>query len=211
MIKRPLLAALGLLALCTSAFAQGNVNSVPQVGVVSSFAKQYTYSAVSISLATASSATDIFCISGSGARAISIKEVRISATGTANSVPFVLLRRASLDTGGTAATSTALPAAGKNSSSDPASIATLIAYTANPTIPDSSPTYLKAEIFNAAAANAQGGSTLIWIAGEAIGFFTKAWDIPKGSANATQQICVNMNAITLSSPVVTISITWTEQ
>lgn len=208
-MKRLLLTACALGALLGPASAQ--VNTVPQVGTISNLDKQYTYAAVSISLATAASATDVFCIAGSASRTISVKEIRISGTGTANSVPFVLVRRAILDTGGTAATSTALPVAGKNYSVDPASVATLVAYTANPTINDASPTYLKAEVFNAAAANAQGGGTLVWVAGEAISFFSKGWDIPKSAAGATQQICINMNGVTLASPVVTISMAWIEQ
>lgn len=204
-----LLMAIGIgLALLGVAFAQG-VNTVPQVGVISAFEKQYTYSAVSIGLVPPASATDIFCISGSGARAISIKQIRMGLSGTAAAVPITLLRRASLDTGGTAATSTAAPVAAPNMSTDPASSATLIAYTAVPTIVDASPVYLRTSKYVTAAATAQGPAPIVWQAGEAVSIFSKAFNIPKG--NVVQQICINMNATTVTSPVADIDITWIEQ
>jgi hypothetical protein len=187
--------------------ASAQVNYVPQVGTVSAYLKEYTYSAVSIGLVPPASATDIFCISGAASRNISVKQIRISMTGTAASVPFTLLRRASLDTGGSAATGNALPVAVPNNSTDPASIAVLTAYTAVPTIVDTSPSLLRSQIYVTAAATAQGPVPIVWTAGDALGTFTKAFDVVKGT---TQQLCINMNTTSVTSPVVDIDITWTE-
>ena len=203
-----LLLSLGLwLGLTSLAIAQ---NTVPQVGVTSAYVKQLTYSAASIGLVPAASATDIFCISGSSSRSISIKQISISGTaGTLVTAPFTLLRRTTLDTGGTAATTTALPVAAPNLSSDPAATATLTAYTANPTINDSSPTYFRSSTLtlNTTSTTVQA-SPLVWSFGERIGDFAKALDIPKGST--AQQYCINLNAVSVSSGVLNIDITWVE-
>lgn len=208
-MKRILTSALGLLALCTAALAQ--VNTVPQVGTLSAIQKQYTYSAVARGLAPAASATDIFCISGSTSRAISIKLIRISGTAqTLQSVPFTVLRRATLDTGGTAATGTALPVASSHfTASQPAASAVLTAYTANPTINDTSPLYFRSQ-WNTLPVTSTSLSigVINWAFGELVGEFSRALDIPKSS---TQQYCINLNAVTVSSGVLDIDISWTEQ
>lgn len=206
-MKRSLLSALGLLALGGTALAQ--INYVPQVGVSSGIVKQSTYSAVSLGLVPASSATDIFCISASSTKNISIKRIGISGTaGTLVTLPFTVVRRASLNTGGTAATTTALPVASPNISTDVASTATLTAYTANPTIVDSSPLYFRSAVASLNTTSALVASPVLeWKFGEQIGEFTRGLDIIKGS---TQQVCVNLNAISVTSGVLNIDITWVE-
>ena len=106
MLKRSLAAALGLLALCSSALAQQpGINSVPQTGVLQASLRVKTYGAVSVGLVPAAAATDIFCIGASASKTVAITRVELSGTATtALSTPVVILRRASLDTGGTAAT-----------------------------------------------------------------------------------------------------------
>lgn len=211
-MKRTTLAFLALALAASAAFAQP-VNNVPQVGVISATQKQYTYSAISRGLVPASSATDIFCIAGSTSRAISIKRIRITGTaGTLVTAPFTLLRRATLDTGGTAATTTALPVAAPNMSTDPASVATLVAYTANPTLNDSSPTYFRSQWLSLNVTSALVGPIPIeWDAGEAVSWFSKGLDIPKSTAGSTQQYCINLNAVSVSSGLLDIYITWVEQ
>lgn len=205
-MKRILLGGVALLLSAGLALCQ--VNVVPQVGVTSGIVKQPTYSAVSIGLVPASSATDIFCISGSATKAISIKRLEISGiAGTAISVPVTVLRRVSLDTGGTPASTTALPVATPNESVDAAATATLIAYTANPTIVDASPSYLRSSYVSFPLTTSTV-SPQTWVFGEEVGWFTKAMNIPKGSA--TQQVCVNFNATTVSSGTLNLYISWVE-
>lgn len=206
-MKRLLLVGALIGALCAPAIAQ--VNVVPQVGVESGIVKQATYSAVSIGLVPAASATDIFCISGSTTKSISIKRISVSGTaGTLVTAPFTLLRRVSLDTGGTAATTTALPVAGANFSTDPAATAVLTAYTANPTIVDASPLYFRTATLSLPTTSALvSAPRLIWEFGEAVGTFSRGLDILK---NTAQQVCINLNAVSVTSGLLNIDITWVE-
>lgn len=205
-MKRFLLSLVVLTALVGAASAQ--VNVVPTVGVTSGIVKQVTYSASSIGLVPASAATDIFCISGSATKSISIKRLEVSGiAGTAISVPVTVLRRVSLDTGGTAAVTTALPVATPNESTDPAATATLIAYTANPTIVDTAPVYPRSTYVSLPVTTGNVASQ-VWVFGEEVGWFTKALNIPK--ASTTQQYCVNLNATTITTGSLNLSISWVE-
>lgn len=207
-MKRFLL-PLGLwLGLLAPALAQG-VNVVPQVGVTSAYVKQRTYAAVSIGLVPAASATDVFCIGASATANISIKRIGISGTaGTLVTVPITILRRATLDTGGTAATTTALPVASTNFSSDSAATAVLTAYTANPTINDASPVYFRTAVTSFNVTSALVASPVLeFHFGEWVAHFARALDLLKGS---TQQVCVNLNAVSVSSGLINIDISWVE-
>lgn len=201
-------ALLGVLAIPASA----QVNVVPQVGLTTSYLTKQTYSAVWIGLAPASTTTDLICISGSATKNITLRQLKLSGSaGTTLSLPVTLLHRASLDTAGTAASTTANPAntISKRLSSNGAATAVLISYTANPTIGDTSPTYID---------SAQLGVSLTTMATVSIPV-TFDWTnnnvglvqppiIPK---NSTEQICVNLNSTSLASGLLTGSITWTEE
>jgi hypothetical protein len=189
--------------------ATAQVNTVPQVGTISAVQKQYSYSASAIALVPAASATDIFCISPGTSRNIAIKRIEISGTaGTAITTPFLVYRRASLDTGGTAATGLALPVAGKLNPADPASSATLTAYTANPTIVDSSPVLLDSILPTLAVTTTANNGIVAGDYGESMAWFIHSLILQKGT---TQQICINLNAVSVSSGVVNINMFWTEQ
>jgi len=204
---------LGLGGLWSFAQGQG-VNTVPQVGLITSYLKNPTYSAVAIGLVPASSATDIFCISGSTTKTVHITLITVSGTaGTLISVPFTVLLRHSLDTGGTAASTTANPAntLGPLNPSDVAATATLISYTANPTVTDTSPTYARVAYQTLSTTSASiVPPVLSWYFGGQVDFFDKGLDIPK-AATVVQQYCVNLNATTVSSGLLDIAIEWTEQ
>jgi len=206
-MKRHFLVALLLGAFLAPAAAQ--VNTVPQVGTISAVQKQYSYSASSVGLVPAASATDLYCISAGTSRNLSIKHIKISGTaGTAISTPFLIYRRSALGTAGTAATSLALPVAAPLNPNDPASSATLIAYTANPTVA-SSPILLDAAMVDLPVTTAAGGSVTEKLSyGETISWFFHNLVIPKGT---TQQICVNLNGVSVSSGVLNITMFWTEQ
>ena len=208
MIKRPLLVALGLLALCTSAVAQ--VNVVPQVGLITSVLKRNTYSSVALSLPPASSATDIACISGSATKTIAVRRIDISGTATTLiTAPFTLVRRATADTGGTPATTTANWAnnIAKHDTSDPTATATLISYSANPTINDASPTYLRSR--NMTVPTTAAGTSITEIQWQQDDYFSfeKSW-VLRGTA---QQLCVNLNGNTISTGLLQMYVTWTEE
>src|SRR5882672_10108794 len=108
MIRKLLFGIIALALAATAALAQ--VNVVPQVGVTSAYLARQTYSSAFFGLVPAGTTpTDILCISGSASRIVRLQNIVISGSGTAISVPMTLLKRASLDTGGTPASTTANP------------------------------------------------------------------------------------------------------
>lgn len=186
------------------------VNYVPSIGNNCSNVRQPTFSAISRGLVPPSSATDIFCISGSTTKTIVIDRIEISGTaGTLVSVPITLLRRASLNTGGTAATGAALPVASANNTSNATSTAVLTAYTAVPTIVDTSPLYFRSGwVTLPTTAAGTVINTLQWGFGTSVEAYNQHLDILK---NTAQQACLNLNSVSVSSGVLDISIEWTEQ
>lgn len=204
-----LLGSVALVAAVGFAAAQG-VNTVPQVGLITSILKRSTYSSVALALPPAASATDIACIKGAAGKVVSIRRLSISGVaGTLVSAPFTLVRRASADTGGTAATTTANWAnnVAKNDTQNPTASATLISYSANPTINDTSPTYLRSDYLTLPTTAA--GTVirpLIWEPDLYLGF-------PQSFVmrTASEQICVNLNGVSVSSGLLHASITWTEE
>lgn len=207
-LRKLLLGSVAGLLLATSAIAQ-SVNTVPQVGMITSILRNPSYTASAVALVPAASATDIFCISGGTSKNISIRRITIGGTaGTAITTPFLVYRRVSLDTGGTAATGLALPVAVPNISTDSASTAVLTAYTANPTVVDASPSLMDDILIDLPVTTAAGGVTLVQrIYGTGVDFFTKGLDIAK---NTSQQICINPNGVSISSGVLQITMEWQE-
>lgn len=200
-----------LAALASPAQAQciavGGINNVPQPGMsclnepaIDSFA------ATSIGLATAASATDVACITGSATRVVRLQSIRVSGTsGTLVTTPIVIVKRATADTGGTPAATTALPVPYPLDSQDAAATATTIAYTANPTINDSAPGIIEAQTtsFNTTAALVSGPpASFDWASRN----YVEAPTL-RGVA---QQICVNLNGITVATSLLNISFRWTE-
>jgi len=213
MLRKFSLALFALALAASAAFSQ--VNVVPQIGITTGYLPKNTYSAGFIGLVPAASATDLTCISASASKTVRVVEFRISGSaGTAVGLPITALRRTSLDTGGTAATTTANPAntiishdttVAPNSSAT----ATLIAYTANPTINDTSPTYLDSQQVNFPTTAAGSGSVAgLFNPGLYIEDNVQTWSLQKGT---NQQICVNLNGISISSGVLTGKWTWTEE
>jgi len=209
---KKLLSVLTVGAAIAAAFtpASAQVNTVPQVGVYQGYVSKATYRAVSIGLVPAASATDIFCIAGSATKTVKVQELRVGGSaGTLITTPVTVLRRASVDTGGTAAGTTANPAntIGKMDSSIAAATATLIAYTANPTVNDSSPTYLATSAITfpvTSAATSAPGYTF------AFGNYG-AQAQPLVLRGAAEQACVNLGGASISSGVLGVTIQWTEE
>jgi hypothetical protein len=140
-MKKLLVSTALLLGLVAPAFAQ--VNSVPQVGVITGIVKAQTYTASSVGLVPAASATDFWCLSGSTSKNVHVREFVISGTaGTAISTPVLINLNHSLDTAGTPATGVALPVAAPMSTLNGAATATVTAWTANGTVNDTSPNLL---------------------------------------------------------------------
>lgn len=203
--------ALALAASAVAAYAQP-VNVVPQTGFISGLnGQRATYSSVALALPPAASATDIACIAGSASKTIEVKEIIISGTaGTLVSAPFTLVRRVSADTAGTAATTTANWANNiiKHDTNSPTAAATLISYSANPTIGDSAPLYIRSNYVTLPVTSA--GTSIVpvvWRFGDTTG---AVYDQPFVLRGAAQQACINLNAVSVSSGLLHLSITWTE-
>lgn len=208
-MKRILISALGLLALGTAAWAQ----PAPQFGVIQGYAPKQTFSAVFIGLAPAASTTDILCISGSATKTITLQQLKVSGSaGTTLSLPATLLRRTSLNTGGTAASTTANVAntISKRATTNATPSATLISYTANPTIVDTSPTYIDSvQLAVSLTTMATTSIPAVFDYRNDNNNLMQAPTIRNGQT--TQQICLNLNATSLASGLLTGSITWTEE
>jgi hypothetical protein len=214
-MKRTFALALGFgLLASTLAIGQtggpGGVGSVPQVGVILGVNnQQQTYTAGFIGLVPPASATDTICIAGSATKTVAVTRWQLSGSaGTLVSVPITLVRRASADTGGTAASTTANPAnnIAKHSTSNATASATPISYTAVPTIGDTSPTYLQTQSVTFPVTSAGTSiAPLDWKYGNiAIG------EQPLILQGIAQQLCLNFNTISISSGVLNGSITWYE-
>lgn len=211
---KKLLLVLALLGwgLTSPALAQqggcinSGINGVPQPGqncLIESAV--YTYVATAVAVVPASSATDIACITGSATKVVRLMSVRVSAVGTLVSLPVLLTKHASANTGGTAATGTALPVPYKIDTADAAPTATTISYTANPTIADSAPGYIDGAVITAQPSTAVGGTPFNF------NFLTHIYNEPPILRGVAQQVCVNLNGVTISSGALTISFLWTEQ
>jgi len=212
-MKRLYLAGLGLLALTAAALSQ--VNVVPQVGLTTAYLAKATYSSAFFGLVpVVTSATDQICISGSATKTIRIQRLTIAGTtATANqSVPLSLLRRVSLDTGGTAALTTANPGVttqiAKRDVSTSAPTAVLVSYTAAPTIVDSAPTYIDSLMMTMSLVVATGSPGVV--------DFNYARDIENllqapTLVGVNSQICVNNSAALTNASLWNGSIVWTEE
>jgi hypothetical protein len=217
-LKKSLLLSAALLALAPSgAWAQsgclgvGNVNNVPQVGVTCQQEPTGpSYAATAVGLVAAATPTDIACITGSATRVIRLQSIRISGTiSTQLMVPALLMKRATVDTGGTPATGTALPVPYALDSTNPAATATTTAWTANPTITDSSPGIIDSGVLSLAKTDGTNGS----------GQPFTLWDYTERNyvqapllRGIAQQLCVNLNANagTFTGNAISITFKWTE-
>lgn len=208
-MKRLLLAGCALIVSMGAASAQ--VNVVPQVGLVTSYLEKTTYSAGFVGLVPAASATDVICLAGSATKTVTLRSIKLSGTaGTLVSIPVSLTRNAAADSGGTAATTTANPANAitKRDTNNPTATATPISYTANPTINDAAPTIFdSAELtLPTTAAGTVIRPTVFDFSRENIGLLQ-----PPRLRGAAQQICVNLNAVSVSSGLLNGMLEWTEE
>lgn len=210
MFRKLLLGLALVLGLSAPALAQcPGVNcTVPNQGLAY-ISKNKTYHAISVGLVPAASATDILCINQSATKAVHISHIVVSGTaGTAITTPVIVKLNHSLDTGGTAATGLALPVAAASNSSDPAATATLTAYTANPTIPDSTPSYLGAQA-ESFAVTTTANQFLPFELSTEVDLFNKGWDMP-ALGTPVQQICLNLNGVSISTGVLAVWLSWQE-
>jgi hypothetical protein len=110
------------------ALPAGSATSI--LGAVTTESTDTSYRAA-ISFTPAANPTDIFTIAGSATRVIRVTRVGLSCTATAAAATDVLfIKRSAADTAGTSSAATAVPL----DANDAAATATVLAYTANPTL-----------------------------------------------------------------------------
>ena len=208
MLKKALFAGVAALALAGVAIAQ--VNTVPQVGLITSILKRASYSASTIDLALAATPTDAICISGSATKSIVLRRISITGTaGTLITTDVALIRRDTADTGGTPAATTANPAntVTRRDTNDPTSTATLVSYTANPTLTDAGTKIIAASEFTMPTSAA--GTVIHPIVWDFDTLFTFVRGVVlRGTA---QQACINFNGGAITSGNITATIDWTEE
>lgn len=205
-MKRFLLIGALIGAFIAPAIAQ----PVPQVGVTWGYVPGQTFSAPFIGLVPAASATDVICLAGSATKTIAVQQIKLSGSaGTLVTLPITLVRRASADTGGTPASTTANPAntIGKRDTANATATATPVSYTANPTIGDSSPTYIDSASLTLPVTSA--GVVTVPLA---FNYFFENSQLlqPPILKGIAQQLCLNFNAVSITSGVLNGVITWTE-
>jgi len=210
-VKRFLLGSAALLMMGGLALSQ--INTVPQIGLITGVVGEPTYTATSVGLVPASSATDIFCINGSTSRNVHIRRFLISGTaGTAITTPILVNYNHSLDTGGTAYSSgVQMPVAKPLNPNDATSTSAAVkAYSANPTVNDTGPVLL-ASISPTFAVTTTANPVTQLIFGPGVNGLglDKSITIPKASA-VVAQVCLNLNGASISSGVLNITAEWTE-
>ena len=215
-MKRILLSALGLLALGTTALAQ--VNVVPQTGITLGYLAKATYSSSFFGLVPVITAnTDEVCITGSATKIVRVQRVTIyGTTATApQTLPVSILRRASADTGGTPAVTTANPGVltqiasrDTTQATNASATAVLISYTAAPTVVDTAPVWVESQLMTMPVVTGVMSAT-------PVDFNFEAWAEDNVQVltlrGVAQQACVNINAALTNASAWNGTITWTEE
>jgi hypothetical protein len=213
-MKRLLLAGIALVGILALANAQ--VNFVPQPGITSGYFAKNTYSSSFFGFVPFTGGTDEICIAGSASKVVRVDRIILGGTASAIvNLPVTILRRASLDTGGTPATTTANPGvttqiASRDTGQAPNTSATavLVSYTAAPTINDTAPVYLDAGMMTLQTTGTTlGGPSLEFIWSRDI---ENNVQVPT-LRGAAQQICVNFNGTSPGTALLNGALTWTEE
>jgi len=218
MNMKKLLALSMAWALSTApAFAQ--VNTVPQLGLTTGYLPKVTYSSAFFGFVpVVTISTDEICLQGSASRVVRLQRLTIYGTTTtaAQTLPIQLVRRVSLNTGGTPASTTANPGVVTQiNSRDTAQATNLsvtavpISWTAAPTIVDTAPTFIESQLMNMPFPTTSTQAPGI------VDFNFQAWNEdliqPPTIRGAAQAICVNIGAAITNASVWNGTITWTEE
>lgn len=161
-----------------------------------------TYSATSaIAFNAANNATDIFTITGSATKIIKVLRVGFSATQTtAGTANVLLVKRSTANSAGTSAAATAIP----HDSNDVAATATVLNYTANPTVGTAVGTIRAYRAFIPAPATA---STVTYYE-FTFGSLPEKAVVLRGTG---QVLALNLNATTITGNAFTCFVEWTEE
>ena len=191
--------------LTVSASATGDYNEMASTkygaGYVKDEERQKATYSFSCEFTPAASATDILEIKASGTKTITIQVVEVYAFATAATVqPIDLLRRSTLNTGGTRTAVTAI----KHEEADAAATAAVNFYTANPTTGTLVGKLRAMPVYFAAAA----GTAEYQVKKFNLGELNKPLVLAQ---NSTQSFVLNIRGSTPSGAVIAVNITITEE
>jgi len=162
-----------------------------------------TYSQTSTLISLPASATDIFTISGSATKIIRLLKVEITGIQTtAGSVPIILVRRGTPNTGGTIAfTLHGFP----HDTNNPLATATVNIYSANPASLGVALSFIRnSYIYLPAAASTSAPTALSW----------NLTDVPGQAVvlrGVNELLAINMNAATVTGGQIIAMFEWTEE
>lgn len=173
--------------------------SVDAVTTISPRSSSYTYAATVTALSPASSATDIFTITGSSSKIVYVKKIVISYSSVSSTnTNAILIKRSSANSGGTSTVRTAVP----YYSTNPAATATVRAYTANPTLGTSVGQVFSYKLFSTGGSNVLPQVTVITFGDNA--------SQPIVLSGTSEVLAINLNGVTISSSTANITIEWIE-
>lgn len=202
------------IAALMAGVTHAQVNRVPQIGVVDSQGATQvntaglkdTYVATVVGVAPASSATDVACLGGTSTRTVQLTRVTVSGTaGTLITLPVKIQKNALADSGGTGAAASVVVRARMRSTS-PGSGAVVTAYTANPTINDGAPGTVGVATLTLPVTSAGTSSSRA-----VFDWGLRGGERPPTLVGTAQQICVNLSGVSVSSGLVYVDFTWTEE
>lgn len=158
-----------------------------------------TYSAGKLGLVPTT--TDVFTITGSATKIIRVTRVEVSFIQSIYNINEVqLIKRSTANTGGTSTSILAV----SHDSTNAAATATVLAYTANPTLGTSLGVVRTVKLYGDATNQPSGENVITWDFGtrpaQAI--------VLRGT---TQVLAVNLNGVSISGASFDISIEWTEE
>jgi len=177
----------------------GTVTIVPVDGT------KATYAACASGIVPAAATTDVFTITGSASKIIRITFITISCTTTAGSgfsANLTMVRRSTANTGGTSATITA----GSQDTTNAAATAVVRSYTANPSALGTVNGVLRSHRFSISTAGGAGN----------IGPLNE-WDFGARPAQAivlrgtSDMLAINLGGVTITSPILSATVEWTEE
>lgn len=158
-----------------------------------------SYSAAIVNSSVASNATDIFTITGSATKTIRVLRIMFTASQSTSAQRDVLfIKRSTANTGGTSTAPARIP----HDSDNAAATATVLGYTANPTLGTAVGTVRAMKVFiGSTSANSD----------EFIAEFGTRPSQAIVLRGTSQVLAVNLNSVTSSGGLVSISVEWTEE
>lgn len=179
--------------------ADGTGQGVSAVGVTAPIVA--TYSANSSGFVPAAAATDIFTITGSASKVIRITRIDVSCIATAAGNNYIILtKRSTPDSGGTPSALNKVP----NDSSFGAATASVISYTANPSL--GTPIgNVRSGFIPFGTATSGGANPYSFM------FGTPDFGAPIVLRGTSEVLAVNYNAQTIAGNICNIGVQWTEQ